>query len=165
MVPRMTTAEEHQEKETAPKSGRRPALIILIAIGVLAIPAVVLLATGRSPDPRTAPEGWEEPDLDNAEQVELDEKDYRAVVVISAGEEVCWNAYISSKNLEGCGPATYQVSGAGPSLGVNVESTELEKRFLGLAVWDGEGEQLLERGTTEKKGGVVALDLGLPPDV
>ena len=139
--------------------------MIVIAIVTVAVAVVlVVVNVGRPNDPTIAPTGWEEPDLDAAEAIDLNDDEFDGVVVIAADEKTCWNGYIADKALEGCGNAYFKVTDAPAVLGVNASSKESEKKFLGLAVWDGDGSRLVDRIETNKRFGIVSLAAELPPD-
>jgi len=141
---------------------RAIAVIVLAAIAISAVGALALVNTGQETDPGVTPEQWQDPDLEAAEEIDLeDEKAHEAVVVVAADEKTCWNAYIGSQALKGCGNSTYAVVGAPPVLGLNASSRHPEKNFLGLAVWDGAGETMIDSVKTKKKFGTIALSAPL----
>ena len=153
---------ETTEAAPPPRRSRRTPVFVLIGIVSVTGAFLFFLNTGQETDPRVTPDTWETPDLNGAKEIDLDDPDgRRAVVVISADDKTCWNGYIGSRALKSCGASSFTVTGAPDLLGVNAKSTHPDKFFLGLAVWDGEGERMIDSISTKKKFGTVALSVPL----
>lgn len=147
-----------------------PTLVVLAIVVLLTAGTVAVLVFAKAPeDPREAPDRWDsldfEPEQDIAAAkgtIDLREKGGSDVsVVVHAAEEVCWNGYVISEQIQGCGRAIYRVSNAPPALGLNVRSTSEDPLFLGLAVWDGSGDTKLHSLETKKPFGTLAITVNL----
>ena len=175
MVATMQTETAREEVETRtdePRSidqirrRRRTALLILVAVVALAAGALVLFNSGEVDDPTKGSTGWEDPSFDVPEggptEVDLKSGVRRATIVVEAADGTCWNAYIGSRSFQECGRHIFAVTTAPKSLGMNVKSTENERRFLGLAAWDADGVTMLQSSSTAAKFATVALNINPP---
>ena len=165
------TLEEHTEpvspvEEDTPgqtRGSRRRAIFVLLGVAALIGGLLFFLNTGQETDPSVTPDDWRAPDIAEAQEVALGDGEGAGTIVIGADEKTCWNAYVGSEPLDGCGPAVFRVTGAPRTFGANVKSTESEKAFLGMAIWNEDETQELQSVTTKKRYGTVAVTAVLEP--
>ena len=164
----VTADEERADAVPVNKRRRRTLAVIITVVGVVLIGGLVLLLnTGEADDPTVASaEDWERPDVDVPEGgpklIDLHApQSHRAIAVFNADDSTCWTGFVGEKPVQECGRVIYEVVNAPRNLGVNVRSTELDKRFVGLAVWDEEGETLYQSASASKDFATVALSVTL----
>ena len=167
-IDQAVATDEEQAAAPASKKRRRTLAIIIAVVGLALLGGLLfLLNTGEVDDPTVASaEDWERSDVDVPEggpkMIDLHAPHpHRAVVVFSADDDTCWTGFVGSKPVQECGRVIYEVANAPRSLGLNVRSTELDKRFVGLAVWDEEGETLYQSASASKDFATVALNVTL----
>ena len=157
-------------EERPPRRRSRVPLIIAIlaALAVIVVIAVVVSGGGSeepSPEPTQAGAEWEslsfESDEVKEKTIDLGAKRGGdvSVIVHTDNEKVCWNGYIAEKAIKGCGRRIFQVESAPPNLGLNVQSESQSSAFVGLAVWDADGETKLHTDETNTRLGVLAASV------
>ena len=169
------TTEPAEDATDGSDGGQRqrrwtPTFIVMGIVVLLTLATVAVLVFAKAPeDPSEAPDRWDsldfEPERDiPAESGSIDLRERRGVeasVVVHAAEKVCWNGYVGSELIEGCGRAIYEVSNAPTVLGLNVRSLSEDPLFLGLAVWDADGETKIHSLETKEPFGTLAVTANL----
>ena len=160
----MTSATTH----TSSRPGRATIVGVIIVLIALVAGVVVVLTGGETP-----PVATDRPDNDwnaltptreqSAEPIDLEEGKRVAFVIIGAQPETCWRGFIGSAEIQDCGEAVYEVTGAPATLGINVRHKNTDNAFLGLAVWDDEGEQYFAEDTRKKLGLISTTVFPEPP--
>lgn len=156
------------DPEEQPRRRLTPTVVIIASVILVTAFVVAILVFADPPeDPREAPEDWDSLSFAPAEDatvtedsLDLDSRNGRDVqVIVHASKDLCWNGYVGEAPIDGCGRWVFEVSNAPATLGLNVTSEANERLFLGLAVWDGEGDTKLHSLETKKAFGTLAVTL------
>ena len=156
-APERSPVSDEATPEERTKGSRKLALLVLIGAAA-AITIVIGILTASTESDRTEPvNDWDSPELAPAEELSVGDGKYEALVIISTDDDAkaCWNGYIGSEVIEGCGDAVFDVSGAPRVLGANVRHEEKDKHFIGIALWA--HGQRLERDQSTAVDDVVAV--------